>query len=290
MSLYSVLAQPFADYMFMRRALVACMALAISGAPVGVLLVLRRMTLVGDAMSHAVLPGAAIAFLAFGLSLWPMTLGGLLAALLVASAAGALSRYTDMKEDSSFAGAYLMSLSAGELIIALGGNSIDLVHILFGNVLAVNAPALAMVVSVASVSTLLMAVLYRSLVMCSFDEGYMRSLRSPAGLLHQLFPLLVVLNLVAAFQTLGTLLAMGVMVLPAVAARFWKRNIDLMVGASTAIAAGASFVGLLLSFHFNLPCGPAIVLTAGGINILSALFGRHGSLLARRTPERSHAL
>src|SRR3954468_19806874 len=108
MSLYEYAFQPFIDYAFMRRALVACVALAISGAPLGVFLVLRRMTLVGDAMSHAILPGVSIAFLFFGLSLWPMTLGGLIAGLLVAAAAGAVTQYTQLKEDASFTGAYLL--------------------------------------------------------------------------------------------------------------------------------------------------------------------------------------
>src|SRR5215475_7077578 len=110
MSLYDLAFAPFMDYGFMRRALVACVALAIGGAPLGVFLVLRRMALVGDAMSHAILPGVSLAFLCFGLSLWPMTLGGLLAGLLVALAAGAVTRFTPLKEDASFTGSYLLSL------------------------------------------------------------------------------------------------------------------------------------------------------------------------------------
>src|SRR5271154_379699 len=134
MTLYAYAFQPFVDYGFMRRALAACAALALGGAPLGVFLVLRRMALVGDAMSHAILPGVSLAFLFFGLSLWAMTLGGLLAGLLVAFAAGVVTRLTPLKEDASFTGAYLISLALGVLILSMHGNSIDLMHVLFGNV------------------------------------------------------------------------------------------------------------------------------------------------------------
>ena len=138
MSLYSYILDPFVSYGFMRRALTACTALSVGGAPLGVFLVLRRMALVGDAMSHAILPGASLAFLFFGLSLWPMTLGGLLAGLLVALAAGIVTRFTQLKEDASFTGAYLLSLALGVLVISIKGSTIDLMHVLFGNVLAVD--------------------------------------------------------------------------------------------------------------------------------------------------------
>jgi zinc/manganese transport system permease protein len=289
MSLYEYAFQPFADYMFMRRALVACAALAISGAPLGVFLVLRRMTLVGDAMSHAILPGASIAFLFFGLSLWPMTLGGLIAGLIVAAAAGALTQFTQLKEDASFTGAYLLSLAVGVLIISLHGNSIDLIHILFGNVLAVDNRSLYMVVGVSTLSTLVLSIIYRSLVMECFDSGFMRAMRGRTALLHQVFLLLVVLNLVSAFQSLGTMMAMGVMVLPAIAARFWSKDIDMTIGLSIVFAFSASYIGLLLSYHYSLPSGPAIVITAGTLNLLSIFFGLHGSLLSRFLPRKHYA-
>ena len=133
---------PFADYGFMRRALVACAALSVGGAPLGVFLVLRRMTLAGDAMAHAILPGVSVAFLLFGLALLPMTIGGLIAGLVVALSAGAITRLTKLKEDASFTGAYLLSLAAGVLIISTTGSSIDLMHVLFGNILAVDNESL----------------------------------------------------------------------------------------------------------------------------------------------------
>ena len=114
--LYDLLAAPFADFAFMRRALVACAALSIGCGPVGVLLVLRRMSLVGDSMSHAVLPGAAVGFLVSGLSLVSMSIGGFVAGLLVALLSGVVSRTTQLREDASFASFYLISIALGVLI------------------------------------------------------------------------------------------------------------------------------------------------------------------------------
>ncbi len=286
MTIYEALLQPFVDYGFMRRALAACAALAVSGAPLGVFLVLRRMTLIGDAMSHAILPGVSIAFLVFGLSIAHMTVGGIIAGLLVAGLAGAITQFTQLKEDASFTGAYVLSLAAGVLIISLHGNSIDLMHVLFGNVLAVDKESLLLVTSIASVSTLALAWIYRSLIVECFDPEFMRAVHGRGGWIHQLFLVLVVLNLVCAFQSLGTMMAMGVMVLPAIASRFWTKDIDTSMGLSVALALFASYIGLLLSYHFSLPSGPAIVMTAGAEYIISIVAGLHGSLIARFVPRK----
>lgn len=287
--IYELLFQPFADYGFMRRALVACFALAISGAPLGVFLVLRRMALMGDAMSHAVLPGAAIAFMCFGLSIVPMTIGGILAGLIVALTAGALTRFTALKEDASFTGMFTLSLAAGVMLISQHGTAIDLMHILFGNVLAVDTPALLLISTTATLSTFTLAIIYRSLIVECLDPAFLKSVRGHGGLTHQIFLVLLVFNLVAAFQTIGTLMAMGVMVLPAIAARFWSRSADSAIIISIFIAAAASYAGLLVSYHFALPSGPAIVLCSGVAYIISIIFGTNGSLASRLFPRKHFA-
>ena len=218
MMLYHALFEPFVEFGFMRRALVACMALGLGSGPVGVLLMLRRMSLVGDAMSHAVLPGAAIGFLVAGLSLPAMGLGGLVAGLTVALLSGLVSRFTSQREDASFASFYLTSLAAGVLIVSLRGSNIDLLHVLFGTILAIDDAALYLVGGIASVTLLLLAVIYRPLVLECFDPGFLRAVGGKGSLYHFLFLLLVVLNLVAGFQALGTLMAVGLMMLPATVA------------------------------------------------------------------------
>jgi zinc/manganese transport system permease protein len=289
MMLYTYALEPFIDYGFMRRALTACVALAIGGAPLGVFLVLRRMALVGDAISHAILPGASLAFLFFGLSISAMTIGGLIAGLVIALIAGTLTRFTTLKEDASFTGTYLLSLAVGVLIISMRGSAIDLMHVLFGNILAINNTSLLLVSSIATLSALVLAIIYRSLIVECFDSGFMRAMNSKGGWVLQIFLVLVVLNLVSAFQALGTLMALGIMVLPAIAARFWTTNIDAMIVFSIISSIAVSFVGLLLSYHYNLPSGPAIVLTAGILYIVSVLVGSTGSVAAHFFPKRHFA-
>ncbi|WP_370630721.1 metal ABC transporter permease [Vogesella sp. XCS3] len=276
-----MLISPFADFAFMRRALVGCLALALGSAPVGLFLVMRRMSLMGDAMSHAVLPGAAVAYLLAGLSLPAMSLGGFVAGVLVAILAGLATRYTEVKEDASFAAFYLLSLSLGVLLVSKSGSNVDLMHLLFGSVLAVDDAALLLVAGVATFTLLVLAVIYRPLLLESLDPVFMRAIGARGGVWHLLFLLLVVLNLVAGFQALGTLMSVGLMMLPAIASRLWAASVGGMLLTSFAIAALSGVGGLLLSYHYELPSGPAIILLAGLVYLLSLLFAPQGGLLPR---------
>jgi zinc/manganese transport system permease protein len=279
--MYDLIIAPFAEFEFMRRALVACLALAVGAGPLGVFLVLRRMSLMGDAIGHAVLPGVAVGFIVAGLSLGAMMIGGVVAGLLVALLAGLTARATGMKEDASLAGFYLTSLALGVMLVSLRGSPVDLLHILFGSILAVDDQGLIFVVVVASVSTLIISVIYRSLVVECFDPIFARTVGARGSWAHAIFLGLVVLNLVAAFQALGTLMAVGLMMLPALAARFWSEDVSQMAIAATAFAVVASALGLLISFHFEIASGPAIVLTAAAIYVVSIFAGSRSGLLAR---------
>lgn len=283
MTLYQALVAPFVEYGFMRRALVACCCLAAGGGPVGVLLILRRMSLMGDALGHAVLPGAAIGFLIAGLSVPAMSLGGAFAGLVVALAAGFVARTTRLKEDASFAGFYLISLALGVLIVSTKGSNLDLLRVLFGTVIAIDTAGLLLIASVATLTLLALALLYRPLVIECFDPGFLRASGGGGGTAHALFLALVVLNLVAGFQALGTLMAVGLLMLPAAASRFWARHLWSMALTAATIAAGSGYVGLLVSFHADLPSGPAIVLAAGAAYLGSLALGPNDGLL-RRAP------
>lgn len=280
--LYEVLLAPFVDFMFLRRALVASWALALGCGPVGSLLVLRRMTLMGDALSHAILPGAAIAFFFAGLSLPLMSVGGFIAGIFVALMGGAMSRLTILNEDASFAGFYLISLAMGVLIVSLHGSNVDLMHVLFGSILAVDNLSLYMVVSIATVTVVTIAVIYRPLIIECFDPGFLRSVGGAGSLYHGIFLGLVTMNLVSAFQALGTLMALGMMILPAISARLWARHVWSLFITAIAIAMIGGYVGLLLSYHLNWPSGPAIVMVVGIIYVFSLIFGRGGSLKRRK--------
>ncbi|MBX6322396.1 MAG: metal ABC transporter permease [Rhodospirillaceae bacterium] len=282
-----LLLAPFLDFAFMRRALVACLALALGAGPVGVLLVLRRMSLVGDAMSHAVLPGVAAGFLIAGLSLPAMSLGGFAVGLVVVLAAGFVTRTTLLREDASFAGFYVLSLATGVLVVSARGSSLDLMHLLFGSVLAVDEAGLVLIAAIATATLLTLAVIYRPLLIELFDPGFLKAAGGRGALYYTLFLVLIVLNLVAGFQALGTLMAVGLMILPAVAARFWAESVWSMAAASAGIALFAGYAGLLLSFHAGLPSGPCIVLVAGLAWLVSLFLGRRGSL-RRRFLVRAH--
>jgi len=284
MSFYATTIAPFADYGFMRRALIACLALALGSGPIGTFLVLRRMSLTGDAMSHAILPGAAIGFLVAGLSLWAMSVGGLVVGLAVALLAGIVSRATSLREDASLAGFYLISLALGVLIVSTRGSNVDLLHVLFGSILSVDDQALLLVASISTLSLVALAFIYRPLVVECFDPGFLRAVAGRGSLYHVVFLVLVVLNLVAGFQALGTLMAVGLMMLPAAAARFWASAVWSLAALSAFIAFVSGWAGLLVSYNFNLPSGPAIILTAGAVYSFSIVFGRHGSLRNRYFP------
>ena len=271
---------PFAEFAFMRRALVATLALALSAAPLGVFLTLRRMSLLGDALSHAVLPGVAIGFMVSGLSLTAMAIGGVLAGMLVAGVAGAVSRFTTLKEDASLAAIYLVALALGVTLIAGHGTQLDLLHILFGSALGVDASGLLLVAGVATASVLALALMYRGLVLETFDPVFLSAHRSgvPPWVWQQGFLMLVVLNLVAGFQTLGTLMAVGLMMLPAVSARLWHDTLPAQLLNASAQAALAGVAGLLLSYHFDTPSGPTIIGCAGALYATSLLLAPGGWL------------
>lgn len=284
MTLYDWLILPFADYGFMRRALVGVVALAFSAGPVGVFLTLRRMSLVGDAMAHAILPGAALGYLVGGLSLGFMTAGGLIAGFVVALLAGALTRISVLREDASLASFYLISLAGGVVLLSVKGSNLDLLHVLFGSVLGLDDPTLYLLVSAASLSLVVLAIIFRPLVLECVDPDFLRTVGGQGGRVHLVFLALLTLNLVSGFQALGTLLAVGLMMLPAIAARFFSRQIGPMMGIATGIGLMSGLIGLLVSYHFGLPTGPAIILSAGLILILSVLFGPQDGLITSRLP------
>jgi zinc/manganese transport system permease protein len=278
MTPYEFALSPFVEFGFMRRGLVGCLAIALGCGPIGTILVLRRMSLMGDALSHSVLPGAALGFIFAGLWLPAMTLGGVAAGLAVALLSGLVTRLTPLREDASFAAFYLISLALGVLLVSTHGSNVDLLHLLFGSILAIDDTALVLIGVIATLTLLGLAVIYRPLVVECFDPGFLRAVGGRGGLVHTLFLALVVFNLVAAFQVLGTLMAVGLMMLPAAAARFWVRELSSLSATSSGVAVASGFLGLLLSYHLDLPSGPAIVLVAGLAYLASVLFGPRDSL------------
>jgi zinc/manganese transport system permease protein len=280
MSLHALLIAPFETLGFMRAALVACLALALTNGAVGTLLLLRRMSLDGDVLGHAVMPGAAMGFLYAGPSPTWLSLGGLASGLAVAALAG-LTVGGRARHDAGLVAFYLVALALGVVLVAWRGSNVDVMHVLFGTVLAIDQRALLQIATASSVIVLAVAALYRPLAVGAFDPAFLRAVgvRMPYG---AVFIALVVLALVASFQAFGTLLAVGPMLLPAAAARCWGLGVAASMALASAFGLAASIAGLLVSYHGNLPSGPAIVL-AGGL-----LFGV--SLAVANTLRRTAAM
>jgi zinc/manganese transport system permease protein len=282
--IYDTLIGPFVEFEFMRRALAGVFTLALGGAPIGVFLMLRRMSLVGDAMAHAILPGAAIGFLLSGLNLIAMTVGGLIAGFAVAILAGLVARVTELKEDASLAAFYLFSLALGVTIVSIRGTNIDLLHVLFGNVLALDDQTLLAIAINATITMFILALIWRPLVMECVDPLFLRSVSRAGAPAHLAFLALVVINLVNGFHALGTLLAVGLMVLPAGIARFWARDISAMMVIAVAAAVVSGYAGLVLSFSSGVPPGPAIILVTSLVYLVSLLFGPVSGILRQLFP------
>jgi zinc/manganese transport system permease protein len=275
MSAHTLIVAPFESLAFMRAALVACLALALANGVVGTLLVLRRMSLDGDVLGHAVMPGAAVGFLYAGPSPTWLSLGGLASGLAVAVLA-ALVAGGQARRDAGLVAFYLVALSLGVVLVAWRGSNVDVMRVLFGTVLAIDRPALLQIAAASSIILLAIAALYRPLAVGAFDPVFLRAVgaRTPYGVI---FLALVVLALVVGFQEFGTLLAVGPMLLPAAAARCWGLGVAASMALATGFGMAASVAGLLVSYHANLPSGPAIVLAAGllfGISLVASNFWR----------------
>ncbi len=279
MWLFDWLFSPFIDYGFMRRALAGSLALAFAAGPLGVFLVLRRMSLTGDAMAHAILPGVAVGFLTAGLSLTAMTIGGMITGLVVAMLAGAVARLTPQREDASFAAFYLVSLGLGVLLVSLRGSNMDLIHVLFGTVLGLDDASLLLVTATSSVTLVMLAVIFRPLVIECMDPLFLRTQGGVGTLIHMVFLVMLVMTLVAGFQVLGTLMVVGIMMLPATAARFWVQSVGRQMVLAAVIGSLSSYGGLLFSYYANVPASPSIILSAGSVYFFSVLFGPQGGLL-----------
>jgi zinc/manganese transport system permease protein len=278
MSVHDLVVAPFA-YEFMRRGLLSAMLLGVSGGLLGCVLVLRRLALMGDALSHSLLPGIAAAWLLFGTSTVALFFGGLIAGLMTALGSALLSRLTRVKEDAAFGSLFILFFGAGVALISKLPTRLSLADFLFGNVLGVGASDLELAAAVSALTAAVFVVFYRSILLETFDPVFYRATGGRGGLVHLGFLTLTVLNLVAAMQTMGIVLALGLFLLPAVSAYLWCDRFVSMLLLSIGIAMLGAFVGILLSFHAGLASGAAIVLCLGFVFVASALFSpRYGAV------------
>ena len=277
------------SFAFMRRAFVATTVLSASVAPVGAFLVLRRLSLAGEAMAHAITPGIVIGFVTAGLSVMSLLIGGLVAGIGVAILTAFLAQRTILRSDASLASLYLIALAVGIFILSAAGSAVPLKSFLFGSILGIDDASMLLVGGVATVTLVAFAFLLRPLIVSTCDPVFFETQTRRPWLVDQGFMLLLVLNLLAAFKTLGTLMAVGLMILPATAARYWASTITVQLVLGFVFALSSCWIGLTLSYLFpNTPSGPAIVLVAGVFFMISAIFGPLGFGRRQRKPTVSN--
>lgn len=277
MDLRAFFIAPF-HYAFMWRALLSAALLSLSGGLVGSILVLRRLALMGDALSHSLLPGIALAWILFGPKPLALFFGALVAGLLTALGSALLTRLTRVKDDASFGALFILFFGIGVALLSRVPTQLDLSDFLFGNVLGVGPGELRLSAAISGLTLLVFVVGYRAILLETFDPIFHRAIGGHGGLAHAGVLALTVLNLVAALQTMGVILALGLFLLPAVSAYLWCDRFRRLLAVAVAFALLGSLAGILLSYHAGIASGASIVLCLGAIFLVSALLSpRHGA-------------
>ena len=273
--LLEVLVQPL-RYPFMIRGLLASVMVGTVCAVVGSYVVLRGMAFFGDALAHAILPGIAVAYLMSVNLFW----GALAMGLLTAIGIGYLSRQGQLKEDTAIGVVFAASFALGvALLSTVQSYSVDLTHILFGNVLGVSTGDLWLTAGLSMLVLLIVFFLYKELLVVSFDPILAATLRLPMRALHYLLLVLIALTVVVSLQTVGVSLLVAMLVTPAATAYLLTQRLWHMMVLGAVIGAVSSVAGLYLSFYANVASGAAVVLVCTGFFVLVFLFApRRGAL------------
>lgn len=271
-------------YPFMVRGLLASVMVGTLCAVVGTYVVLRGMAFFGDALAHAILPGVAIAYLLGANLFW----GALVMGLVTAIGIGYLSRRGEVKEDTAIGVIFAASFALGvALLSTVHTYSVDLTHILFGDVLGVSATDLWLTAGVGGLVLLAVVLLYKELLVISFDAILAATLRLPLNLLHYTLLVLIALTIVVSLQTVGVALMVAMLVTPAATAYLLTRRLWHMMIVGAAIGAISAVAGLYISFYVNMASGAAVVLTCTALFVLAFLIAPQrgalwGSLRGRR--------
>ena len=267
---------------FMRRALLGGALIGFTNGFLGSFIVLRRMSLMADALSHSMLPGLALGLLFFGLSPGGLFLGGIVAAFLVAVGAMLLARGSRLKEDTSLAILYTMAFSGGVVLLRFVKSPVDLAHYLFGNVLGMGDADLWIAYAVALVVVPGLLLLQRPLVLTLFDPAVARSQGVKVGALHLVLIAASVLAMISSAQAVGVILMLGLLVTPAATMYLLTDNFPRMLWGGAALGCFGAVGGLVLSYRFDrLPSGAAIVLVLGVCFLVSWFFSPRYGLLSR---------
>ena len=277
------------QYGFMQRALLVSALAATACGVVGTFVVLRGMAFLGDAIAHSALTGMAVAFL-FGANIF---LGALVWAVPASLGISLVSRRSGIRMDAVIGVLFAGGFAVGVIIINTSAKySGVLLGVLFGNVLGASWYDALMVGLLAGGVLLVVRLLYKELVFTTYDSSVAEASGLPVRFIEYLLPLLVALTTVAALKTVGNIMVMSLLVVPAVTGSLLARRLATMMAATVGVALAAIVIGLYLSFHLNLPTGPAIVVVSVGLLLAAVILSpQRWTLMARlRRRPRSHAL
>jgi len=274
---------PF-QYQFMRRALIEVILMgAVTGA-IGTYVVLRGLSFIGDALSHAIFPGIVIAFLLSQSIFW----GALIFGVLTSASIAVVAQNRRVKEDSAIGVLFAGTFALGVVLISSSRNfTRDLASFLFGNVLGVTEHDILLSAVVGALVVVLVVVFYRELLITSFDRAAAQAIGLPIFWLDLLLLVMISLTIVVSLQAVGNILVVAMLVTPAAAARLLTERLPVMMATSSALGVLSGAVGLVISYHFDVAAGGTIVLVATAIFGLAWLFApNHGfvpaQLLRRR--------
>ncbi len=245
-------------YNFLQTALITSILVGIMSGIIGSFIILRGMSLMGDAISHAVLPGVAVAYMLGINLLLGASAFGILAALLI----GVVTMKSKLKNDTAIGIVFSAFFALGFILISLAESATNLHHILFGNVLAVFDSDLITTAIVLSMVLLFVVTFYKELLVTSFDNTFAKAYGLKTQIMHYALMLVLTLVTVTALQTVGIILIVAMLITPAATAYLLTNRMSHMMIVAAIFSVISSIVGLYLSFTFNWASGPAIVLTA----------------------------
>lgn len=281
----SWLSEPF-RYEFMQRALLACALIGFTNGFLSAFIVLRRLALLADALSHSLLPGLAVGAILFGLAPLGLFTGATVAALLVGLGGQLVARSSRLKDETAIGALYTVAFSLGIILLRYSKTRVDLNHFLFGNVLGLSDADLWIAYGVGFVTVLSLLACQRGLLLALFEPSVARSVGVPVEKLNALLITLMVLAMIASFQAVGVVLSVGLLVLPAATIYLLCDSLPLMMWGGGVLGAAGACGGLLLSHWADLPSGPAIVLVLGAAFLAAYLLGPRYGVLARLRPPR----
>lgn len=265
--------QDLMNYGFLQKAFATSVMVGIICGVIGSFIVLRGMALMGDALSHAVLPGVAISYM-LGISYF---YGAVFTGVLTALGIGIISQNSRVKNDSSIGIVFSAMLALGIILITTAQSATDLTQILFGNVLAVRSTDMMITLIVGAVILLAVFLFYKELLVSSFDETMAAAYGLKVRLIHYGLMVLLTLVTVASIQTVGVILVVSMLITPASAAYLLTNRLSIMILLAALFGAGSSVIGIYFSFLYDLPSGPVIVLATTVWFALVFLFSpKHG--------------